>query len=74
MMLDKWTPYTTSRWVFTVLLVLAFTARILIAQVDLVLVVVLAINRFYISGLVHSNLCLGNLPFKSIAGISDSQD
>merc|ERR1711994_1171144 len=32
MMLDKWTPYTTSRWVFTVLLVLAFTARILIAQ------------------------------------------
>merc|ERR1719471_730788 len=32
MMLDKWTPYTTSRWVFTVLLVLAFMARILIAQ------------------------------------------
>jgi hypothetical protein len=33
MMLDKWTPYTTSRWAFTVFLVLAFTARILIAQV-----------------------------------------
>ena len=33
MMLDKWTPYTTSRWAFTVLLVLAFTARILIVQV-----------------------------------------
>jgi len=32
MMLDKWTPYTTSRWAFTVLLVLAFTARILIVQ------------------------------------------
>ena len=33
MMLDKWTPYTTSRWVFTVVLVIAFMARILLAQV-----------------------------------------
>ena len=32
-MLDKWTPYTASRWIFTVLLVIAFMARILFAQV-----------------------------------------
>ena len=32
-MLDKWTPYTASRWIFTVVLVIAFMARILFAQV-----------------------------------------
>merc|ERR1712154_158436 len=32
LMLDRWTPYTTSRWVATVLLICAFMARILIAQ------------------------------------------
>ena len=33
LMLDRWTPYTTSRWVFTVVLCIAFMARILLAQV-----------------------------------------
>ena len=33
-MLDRWTPFTTSRWIFTVVLVIAFMARILIAQVS----------------------------------------
>merc|ERR1712107_452141 len=32
LMLDRWTPFTTSRWIFTVVLVIAFMARILIAQ------------------------------------------
>jgi len=32
LMLDRWTPYTASRWVTTVLLIIAFMARILIAQ------------------------------------------
>merc|ERR1712142_164583 len=32
LMLDRWTPYTTSRWVATVLLICAFMARILIAR------------------------------------------
>jgi len=32
LMLDRWTPYTTSRWVATVLLLLAFMARIFLAQ------------------------------------------
>merc|ERR1712179_364759 len=31
-MLDRWTPFTTSRWVATVILICAFMARILIAQ------------------------------------------
>ena len=33
LMLDRWTPYTTSRWVATVLLLCAFMGRILLAQV-----------------------------------------
>ena len=33
LMLDRWTPFTTSRWVATVILICAFMARILIAQV-----------------------------------------
>jgi len=32
MLLDRWTPYTTSRWIATVLLVICFVARIVIAQ------------------------------------------
>jgi len=32
LMLDRWTPYTTSRWVATIILICAFMARILIAQ------------------------------------------
>merc|ERR1712107_746740 len=32
LMPDRWTPFTTSRWIFTVVLVIAFMARILIAQ------------------------------------------
>lgn len=32
LMLDRWTPYTTSRWVTTVVLIFAFLARILFAQ------------------------------------------
>jgi len=32
LMLDRWTPYATSRWISTVLLILAFIGRILIAQ------------------------------------------
>jgi len=32
LMLDRWTPYTTSRWIATVVLVCCFIARIIIAQ------------------------------------------
>merc|ERR1712059_122212 len=32
LMLDRWTPYTTSRWVATVLLICAFMGRIMLAQ------------------------------------------
>jgi len=30
--LDRWTPHTTARWVFTVVLLLAFCLRIILAQ------------------------------------------
>jgi Rer1 family len=33
LMLDKWTPYAASRWITTVLLILAFIARIIYAKV-----------------------------------------
>lgn len=32
LMLDRWTPYTTSRWIATVVLICCFIARIIIAQ------------------------------------------
>jgi len=34
LMLDKWTPFAMSRWIFTVVLIIAFMARILLAQVS----------------------------------------
>jgi len=32
LMLDRWTPYTTSRWIATIVLICCFIARIIIAQ------------------------------------------
>jgi len=31
--LDRWTPHTTSRWVFTVVLIVLFVLRIVLKQV-----------------------------------------
>ncbi len=31
--LDRWTPHSTSRWVFTVALLIAFTIRVVLKQV-----------------------------------------
>ncbi len=31
--LDRWTPHTTSRWVFTVVMIVLFLLRIVIKQV-----------------------------------------
>ena len=33
--LDKWTPHTVSRWIFTVALIVAFLLRIVLKQVRL---------------------------------------
>ena len=38
-MLDRSTPFTVGRWIFTVVLIVAFMARVLIAQVCCVLLV-----------------------------------
>ena len=71
MMLDKWTPYTTSRWVFTVVLVIAFMARILLAQVQYS-TVQQTVTEIHLAGLVHRHLRSSHLPSEPPASISHS--
>ena len=73
-MLDRWTPFTTSRWIFTVVLVIAFMARILIAQVrDIQDFHNQNINVF-ITGLVHRDICSGNLSSQLVARFPHPKD
>ncbi|MCL4140174.1 UNVERIFIED_CONTAM: hypothetical protein GTU68_025786 [Idotea baltica] len=51
--LDKWTPYTISRWVFSILLIVAFIARIVLKQGWFIIC--------YALGIYHLNLFLAFL-------------
>jgi len=66
LMLDKWTPYTTSRWVTTVLLIIAFLARIFIVQGWYIVTYALAIY--------HLNLFLAFLTPKIDPAMSELDD
>jgi len=63
LMLDRWTPYTIGRWVATVLLMLAFMARILLAHGWYIVTYALAIY--------HLNLLLAFLTPKIDPAMAD---
>jgi len=66
LMLDKWTPYTTSRWVTTVFLIIAFLTRIFLAQGWYIVTYALAIY--------HLNLFLAFLTPKIDPAMSELDD
>merc|ERR1719175_11186 len=66
LMLDKWTPYTTSRWVTTVFLIIAFLTRIFLAQGWFIVTYALAIY--------HLNLFLAFLTPKIDPAMSELDD
>lgn len=66
LMLDRWTPYTMSRWTTTVFLILAFIGRIIIAQGWYIVTYALAIY--------HLNLFLAFLTPKIDPAMSELDD
>ncbi|XP_023327727.1 protein RER1 isoform X1 [Eurytemora carolleeae] len=66
LMLDRWTPYTMSRWATTVFLILAFIGRIIIAQGWYIVTYALAIY--------HLNLFLAFLTPKIDPAMSELDD
>ena len=74
-MLDKWTPFAMSRWIFTVVLIIAFMARILLAQVSWIAVSLLTISKVRpVVGMVYSYICARNLPLEPAVGLPHAQN
>ena len=75
LMLDRSTPFTAGRWIFTVVLIIAFMARVLIAQVCLFVVgVALLLFLFACSGMVYRHVRTRHLSPQPSAGLPHPQD
>nr|CAG4641281.1 EOG090X0FVI [Eulimnadia texana] len=64
--LDKWTPHTVSRWVFTFVLITLFIARVILSQGWYIVT--------YALGIYHLNLFIAFLTPKSDPAMGDYED